>query len=116
MRATVTLRNSATFTGRGGIPWRKGQSRDLTDAGAIKYYKGQAEFVVTDRPDAVKADEPEPETPPTFTEGELKRLNKGDLVELAARGFGLVLSDEKTQKEMIADILEAQEQAAGQGG
>lgn len=116
MRATVTLRKAETFTGRGGLIWRKGQSRDLTDDGAIKYYRGQSEFVVTDRPDAVKAEEPEKKAPPTFTENELKRVKKEDLIELAASGFGLELSEELKQPDMVAAILEAQVKAAGQGG
>lgn len=116
MRARVTLRGSETFTGRGGKRWRKNQSRELTSPAEVAYYERQAEFTVTRLGEpasrsAPASEESEGTRPPTFSERELKRIKKEDLVDLAAKGFGLVLDPEASHKDMVAAILEAQSKA-----
>lgn len=117
-RAKVTLQLAAAYKGPDGLKWKRGQTRTLSGA-TLEYYRHQSEFRVTDEvelsaPVPTKASEQVPESSSvsdetaTFTEAELRKLSREELVDLAAEGFGLVLGPRDAKNKMIAAILEAQ--------
>lgn len=111
-RYKVVLRGCETFSGRYG-DWKKGQSQDV-DEGEASYYKGQSEFVVTELGDvpavAAPASAPAAETeePVLFTEAELKKAVKTELLEIGAQ-LGLTLSEKTSNAGLIRAILRKQE-------
>ena len=109
-RARVVLRHCESYTGLTGESWKKNQSRVITNERQIELYKSRSEFVVSDLADAParKKAASDGGGPPSYTEASLKRMNKSELVELAADQFQLALVEDDHKDDLVAAILEAQ--------
>jgi hypothetical protein len=119
-RAKVVLRKCQTFQAapnKGGRKWKKGAPVILTNENEIDYYRGQAEFVVTDLGEPKK--KAAKETPADdgggddggddkHTKASLMRMSKDDLMTLAEDTFGLELEGDETKDDLAEAILEAQ--------
>lgn len=111
IRARVELRGSLTHD-HGGRVFKKGSPQILTNAAEIKYYQGQAGFSVT-MLEGAKAKAPAPvvdddtggESDNDYSEADLRKMKKAELVEIAEE---LELDTEGTVNELIDRILEAQ--------
>jgi hypothetical protein len=104
----------------GGRRFEKGKPQLLTVAAEIAGFKSSPDFRVTMMEDA-PAKPPKkaaPEAPPpddddaeetvVYTKGQLGQKRKAALVEIGI-GMGLAFSGEETAKQMVEDILLAQE-------
>jgi hypothetical protein len=126
-KAKVELKRAASFNDKRGRSFQKGRPQIITSEADIAYYKLHPEFVVTmmkevkakkpaaPPPDEVEGgdgDEGGGDADPAYTEGDLGKLTKGALVELAAGDFDLDLDGDLKKDEMVAEILKAQEAAA----
>lgn len=121
-KARVQLRKCESFTGRGGVAWKKNQARTLTRQSEIDYYKLHPEFIVTilaepkaapkPKAPADTGDEGKGKTdgdPSKPSESKLGRMSKPELVDYAADTYGLALDeDEMPKDDMVKAILQAQ--------
>lgn len=120
LRARVELRESLTHT-HAGRTFVKGKPQILTNSADVKYYQETGGFSVTilEEPKekvAVPAKPAvvEPAGPVVHSKSQLMKLNKEKLATLAADQFGLALDAGLSQKEMVDQILKAQEEDLAQ--
>ncbi len=110
-RARVTLRGCITYQTPAGKTWKRNESRIVTNASEIAYFRNNTEFNVTDLPDAEPKPPPKSEDPKAYTASVLGRMAKPELVTLAANRFTLPLEDDMRKDDMVTAILEAQVEA-----
>ena len=119
-KARVQLRHCESHTGMTGSAWIKNQSRVLTNASQIDYYKSQTEFVVTmlEEPKS-KPKQAKPATSSGegddnaggdgLSKAKLMRMSNAELVDFAAEKYQLALDEDEMKKsDLVAAILEAQ--------
>ena len=109
-RAKVVLRGAGSFQTPGGELWERGKPKTITNPGEIDYYLANTEFTVTMLAEPKKQASSEGgEEPKThvLTESYLNSINKITVVEIAQ---GMGLTGEGTKAELIAAILEVQQQ------
>ena len=114
-RARVELIGSLSHT-RGGRKFERGKPQILTNAAEILYYQNQSDFAVTVEEAPKKKAKAAPPTPPAgeakgdgddYTEEQLKKMKKDELIEVADE-LELLLEGNEKKSEMIEAILEAQ--------
>lgn len=109
-RARITLSGCLTYQTPKGNTWKRNESRIVTDPGDIAYFRNNTEFDVTDLPDAVPKPPPKSEDPKAYTAATLGRMNKPELVTLAAERFTLEVDPDSRKDDIVVEILEAQAQ------
>lgn len=120
-KAKVELVGSASHSG-GGRKLIKGQPQLITNLSEINYYKGQSGVTVT-MIEEVAPQKAKVKTPSKvevkqkakvetkvakYTQENLKGVKKAGLIEIAAE-LGVFLDGTEKKKEMIVEILEAQQ-------
>ena len=108
-RAKITLTGCISYTTPRGRVWRRRETRIISDAAEIAYYRNNNEFVITIIPDAEPKAPPKSEDPKAYAASTLGRMSKPELTTLAAARFNTELEAGMRKEDMVAEILKAQE-------